>query len=514
MKTQESGDRGLKLCRLSTEVFVFLILFLYPLFAGFWGYTRLTDSKFIFFAAAACGWLLCVFVGQFIGEAPGLRVRPAAVSVLIAVFLLLCGVSALFSPYRESVLWGAGRYDGLITTALCCCIFFGVSRYGAPKKRFLYALTLSAAINCAVAVIQLWGVNVLGLFPSDYTYYDGGIKYSGEFLGLIGNADLFSAVLCLALPISLSLYITSKKRPVFQLPCMALMGFILIVCGVSGGRLALAAVLLLGAPFLLTDGEKLRRALEAGAVLSAAVAIAAAFYGRLENGVVSVSFKTSTAFFIALTLSGALLLLRLFFRGRTFKRKTMRRFFILLNSGIVLAALVLIFLVDPGSGTLSELHSILRGHIEDGFGSSRVLIWKDTLGLIGERPLLGGGPGTIASRLDIHFARFVAETGKTLETSVDNAHNVYLGIAADDGLPALLVYVSAQVLTVSGVLKKRCASPAFLCILCGLVCYWISDLFNLGLFIVSPMMWVLWGIVCSGRGGKAPGLDTNKPATE
>lgn len=496
LRTQKSMDRSLKFCRIATEVFILLMLFLYPLFVGFWGYTRLTDSKFVFFAAVTCGWLLCLLVGQCCMGFVRLRAKASAVSLLLAAFLLLCGVSALLSPYRDSVALGGGRYDGLITTALCCCIFFGVRLYGTPKKRYLYALALAAALNCVVAVIQLFGVNALGLFPADYTYYDSGVKYSGEFLGLIGNVDLFSALLCLTLPAAMGVYIASGSRPLLLLPCMALMCFILTVCGASGGRLAFAVVLLLCAPFLVTNSERLKRALEVWTVLALSAALALAFEGVRGDGGVSVTLRASPLVWAAVCLSAALALLRIVLKSRRFKSKSLRRFFALFNAFVAVSALLGVYFVDTGSGAFSELHNILHGHIEDGYGSSRILIWKDTLALIGERPLLGGGPGTVAERLDIHFARYVAETGETLKTGVDNAHNVYLGIAADTGLISLLLYVAAQLVTVAAVLKKRRLQPILLCILCGLFCYWCSDFFNLGLFIVSPIMWVLWGLAC------------------
>lgn len=493
----EKSYKSQRLCTLATEIYIYIMTAVFPLFVGFWGYTRLTDSKFLFFAAVTCAWLLGLLIIQCVLGFVRLRSRLSAVPILIAAFLLVCGVSSLLSPYGAEVILGAGRYDGLVTAALCCCIFFGVRLFSKPKKSYVYALAAAAALNCAVAVVQLCGVNFLGLFPSDYTYYDGGVKYSGEFLSLIGNADLFSAYLCLVLPTSAAVYITSKKRPVLLLPCAALMGFCLFACGVSGGKLAFLLTVLIAVPLLVSDGGRFRRFLELGSLLLAVGALASAFGGSAKNGAVSLSFNASPLFFCLLGASAVLFLCSL--REYHTDIGKLRLCLWLSSAGIFAAAIITVYFVDFGSGALSELHNVLHGHVEDGYGSSRILIWRETLDIVGERPLLGGGCGTLAERLDVSFSRYVAETGKTLKTSVDNAHNVYLGMAADTGIVSLLLYLAAMVLTAVSALKRRKSSPMLICLLCGLVCYWVSDFFGLGLFIVSPMMWVLWGLVSTNE---------------
>lgn len=62
------------------------------------------------------------------------------------------------------------------------------------------------------------------------------------------------------------------------------------------------------------------------------------------------------------------------------------------------AALALIWFFPGDGGTLSELHRLLHGEVDLTFGSSRLLIWRSLLPLIAERPLLGGGCGTLYLR--------------------------------------------------------------------------------------------------------------------
>ena len=157
----------------------------------------------------------------------------------------------------------------------------------------------------------------------------------------------------------------------------------------------------------------------------------------------------------------------------------------------------------PGrTGTIYELGRVLHGELDDKFGSSRVLIWRKVLELVPERPLLGGGPDTLALRLDIHFSRYVEETGRTLSTYVDNAHNEYLGYLANIGILGLAAYLMAMAFTAAEVLKKAPECGASAALGCALVCYWVQGFFGLGLCLTAPVMWAVWGLALANTDEK------------
>ena len=119
-------------------------------------------------------------------------------------------------------------------------------------------------------------------------------------------------------------------------------------------------------------------------------------------------------------------------------------------------------------------------------------IWRGVLALIPERPVLGGGPGTLALRLEIEFSRYVPETGETLRTFVDNAHNQYLQLLADTGAAGLAGYVLLLACTLTHAVKKRAPQTM------ALLCYCVQDFFGLGLCLVSPVFWAILGLSLSG----------------
>lgn len=52
-----------------------------------------------------------------------------------------------------------------------------------------------------LATVQMTGRTPFGLYPDGMNYFDANIKYAGEYLGTIGNVDILSAVLCVAIPL-------------------------------------------------------------------------------------------------------------------------------------------------------------------------------------------------------------------------------------------------------------------------------------------------------------------------
>ena len=480
-----------------TDGYIFIMLLVFPLFTGFRGYTELTASKFALFIGLTSAWLLGLSVLSI--RAAGRFPRPGPAQWSALALLALGCLSALCSQYGVSCILGAGRYDGLVSLAGYVLIFLGVSLLGSFRLCHAAAFGVSVTLCCIVAVFQLFGKNPLGLFPGDYCYYDAHIKFTSEFLGTVGNVDLLADILCpaAALFFALSVFRGGKWGALALIP-LFFSALILAASGVAGGASACAAAVLIAAPLLLTDVPRLARAMRAGAVCALAVSLAASISGGYVGDVVEVSLRPGTAALVCaatgcvlLALSFALPVLRLHPDGRK-----MRMFFSCLSASAVLFALAAVWLWPGSSGTLYELSQLMRGRAEDSFGSSRLLIWKSVLALVPEHPLLGGGPGTISLRLDIDFSRFVPETGKTLRSYVDNAHNVCLQTLADLGAAGLLALLGTVLRSLYLALRRGddTGKALFLAVFCACV----QGLFGLGLCVTAPVFWILLGLAASG----------------
>ena len=71
-------------------------------------------------------------------------------------------------------------------------------------------------------------------------------------------------------------------------------------------------------------------------------------------------------------------------------------------------------------------------------GTGRLYIWKNIAELIMERPILGYGSGTLAYYFPQNDINLVANLG-SYNYIITKPHNMYLGIAFDYGIPALIV---------------------------------------------------------------------------
>ena len=480
-----------------TDIYIYIMLFLFPLFTGLHGYAEVTLSKYIFFVSITVLWLVVLFISA-IKDKIKLGVRKLTIAgIFLLLYLCFCGISAILSSFNSAVLLGEGRFDGLVTTFLSVSIFFGISLFARPKKAYIYAAALAVSLNCIFALLQLLGYNPLFLFPGDYNFYDAGVEFSSTFLGTIGNADLFSAYLCLMLPLVSVYYIIAEKRVLALLPSVLLCAFCLFKSGVSGGVLAIAATAIIASPFIISNGNRLRRALEITLVI-----LICSFFVFAVN--ISEAAKVVTLNFFFSKISAALLILiaiaaflRLVLQKCEFAKKTLRLFFAALSTALVVSGLLIAYSWKGFAGSVYELSQLMHGNIKDSFGSSRILIWRKTLELVPEHLLLGGGPGALALRLDIRFSRVVEETGKALSSSVDNAHNEYLGILVNTGLLSLTSYMAAQCVSLFKAIKAANKSEFCACLACALLCYWVQAFFGLGLFLVSPIMWLIWGLLIS-----------------
>lgn len=496
MKTQKLG-----FAVRVTDIYAFVMLAVFPLFTGLTGYRAITSAKFLFFAAATSAWLLLLAgyeVFELFVRKNGLH-RPDAPSMAIAAFMTACSISALLSPYRESVFLGAGRYDGLASLLLYGGIFLGTARYSRPRIAHAAALAVSCTLCCAVAVLQLFDMDALKLFPSGMSYYDHGTFYTGEFLGTIGNTNLLSSFLCLCIPPFAAIFITGEGRKslLFALPLLPAV-FVLAASGVAGGAVGLLACALCAAPVLISSRKRLCRAM---ALFAAVCAVCGPVLGAertFENRCLSARLDyavLAAALCAAAVLAAAAVLLSRK-SGREADRRTYLRAVLAVETALAAAGIAAVYFGPWSGGTVYELSRVLHGEIDDSFGSSRIGIWRNVLALVPERLLFGGGPDTLALRLDMTFSRYVPETGKTLCVYVDNAHNEYLGLLVNTGICGLGAYLSGMAITLRRLLSMDSNDiRAFFGL--GIICYWVQAFFGLGLCITAPVMWLLWGMVCN-----------------
>ncbi len=244
----------LRRARWVTDKFILLMLGVFPLFVGWRGYSAITESKFWFFAIATGAWALCAGTMLVCGLARGERyhipVRPA--HLMAGLFLAVSGVSACLSEYGAVTLIGSDRNDGFLTSVLYGLIFFGVSLLARPRRRYAWALGASAAVCCAIAVLQLFGLDPFWFYPEGTNYYDKYVVHSSAFLSTLGNVGMLAAYLCLPAGILPAYALLSEHKWDRALLLPGALAVVLLgLIDVDAGVVAAAGTVLIAVPVVI-----------------------------------------------------------------------------------------------------------------------------------------------------------------------------------------------------------------------------------------------------------------------
>lgn len=427
--------------RFFTAGFLVLLFAVYPFAGMISGYGNFTFGKYLVFVLLSltyfAGLAYCFFSGLRRGDFRLnllFRLRNCTLTQkAILLFALFAVVSSLLSDYPAIVWQGSGRYEGLSAILIYVGLFLAVSAFGAFSRRYLYLLLIPFFSNIVICLLQLAGYNPFYLYPNGLNYYDGNIVYSGEFLGTIGNAGLLAAFFCLLIPVFICYFLRArgdKWRYLFLVAAICGL-YVLIRSQIAAGILAVAVSALLIIPLLLP-------------------------------------------------------------------KKRWRMIYLIVVIVLLMVALIFVYNYQEKypdkTGFFAELSAIMHGEIDDSFGSSRILIWRECLALVPEHPLFGGGPDTLMPRLDLVFTAD-GDSPYARRTRVDTAHNDYLQILVNLGALALIAYLLALISSAVSFFRQASVNHQVLICGAGVLCYSIQIFFSYSTCIVAPFFWVLWGML-------------------
>lgn len=430
----------LKRAQWLTDKYILVMLFAFPLFTGLQGYGAITQAKERFFTLATLFWLAAVLVFLALALLRREKLGFAARPAHLAAAGFVLW-AAVSALYSP---WWDTALKGLRYDGLLTQVLYVMIFFGVSllgRPRKSYVWAMAAAVTLSNIMALL---QLLGLDPLGF--YPEGTNYYDKY-GAYNSAFL----------------------------------------GTIGNVGLLGQYLCIVTPVLTVFGLRSEKKWEKYLLLAMALlCLVIAAFSQAEAAYMGL---------MACVLVGVPVML-------PEKKARKRAAFVML--ALVLLGLVTAFFWPGESGTLWELSRILHGDIRDSFGSSRVQIWRRALELFTERPLLGGGPGTFGLRADIVWERFVPEINDVRTASVTNTHNSYLGYLVDLGLPGLQLYLVLIACSAATWLRRRFDGPYYGALGCAMLCALVQDFFCLNLCLVTPMMWVLWGLLESGDAQAPP----------
>lgn len=458
------------------------------------GYKNIVDPKHTLFLISAGVFFAVLAVLLPGGQLPKRKKTLWAVTGAAAGLWVWLLLSSLLSPHQDLVWWGSSRNEGFWTYTVYIGIFISGAWLLEMGKFHTWGAAITALITLFLVIFQFTGHNPLSLYPGELTFHDRGLRYSGEYLGTIGNADLLSAVLtvlCLYLLGSYAVSGKNKDRWVCLAGgCAAWMG--LLISEVASGFVGVLGCFALVLPLCIGKGLGIRRMGDIALALLVPLLIKLSLGYTYEKGVLTFFFQwtgLSWVLLCAAAIGGALtVVLRKIPEGKPFP-KTGKG----LAAGYIFAVLAVFFFLLFYGGenqTLQELHLLTRGDPPETMGSSRIAIWKDSLKLAKEKPLLGGGLDTYDRRSDLIFSRTLP-SGKVRRVSVDAAHNEYLNLWVNCGIPALVLHGGLLLwLLIRGFWR---ADKKILPLLLPVLGYGIHAFFGISQSLATPLYWLFLG---------------------
>lgn len=347
----------------------------------------LPKFKLLMYLSAA---LLGALAGAALCEARLTRVPVLAPAL---AFLGVSSLSALFSgDIAHSLIGETNRHDGLLSLAAGVLLFYAAARFldsWAKARVFLAAGVFSAVLISIYGILQMFRLDPVLSLGIPWYVMEPASGPLAQWYVVLGRS--FST---LGWPLWLAAYLTLMM----------------------GAALAL---------YFMTDSRR-----ERWLWLAALAVMAACWVYTYSRGPV-------LAFAVALPV----VLLLAHRRLGSVKP-------LLLPLAIVIVAMIAAHLSGPQAGTAlgrfdaANLAMEIEDKPETGDASiaTRLLMWRDTLLVIAERPLLGHGPDNFAEPFERHEGedlRAFFQNGAV----IDKAHNEFLQVAATTGLLGLAAYL-------------------------------------------------------------------------
>ena len=486
---------------LFTEAYIIAMIIAFPLCVDSTGFFHILECKYRCFIIINVIYIASILIaliynGLFKKENYFKDFKINKIQIAVIGFWIVNIISTLISPFFKdyNLFIGVARYEGLISISLYCLSFLNVTIFGKFKKRYILYFAISSILMNTISILQYIGFN-------PFNMYQNGIgTHNVSFIGTIGNIDFVSAVDCIYLTMSMAAYVFLEDNKIYEkvmyLTSIFMGFFIFEVLDVLSGAVAFCAILVLVLPFVLTNSKRLSRLLIVGAVILAGyvtnIIINPVYYYNI--GKLKLDFQINVIGITLLVLTIMFIILANMLKSRNFdlstNKKIIKGFYLTLIICCLIGILGIYF-IEFTDGFLYEIHEILHGNFDDDFGTYRIFLWKRSLSLVKEAPIIGTGPDTFAIRFMAKYTQDIVALG---ELSInDTAANSYLTILVNTGILGLTSYLICIILQlIDGIKKSNKYSKIFFI---TFVCFIIQDFFNLWVVIVTPMFWILMSIM-------------------
>ncbi|MFA7673428.1 MAG: O-antigen ligase family protein [Clostridia bacterium] len=503
--TSVHDKKKMSYCELMTCGFLYIFLASFALIISNEVYGDITETKLYALIAMFGVWVILMFYGivekvraktlnslYFKDSVKNLTVTDIA----LISYTLVAFLSSILSEYKTTSFLGLeGRNEGFLMQLMYISMFFMLSKFYVNK----YELKIFAAASIIVAFIGILQIN--GYYVGKITYNI--TEYGTSYLTTLGNIDVVSTYLVTPIMLFTVLYCQSSEK-IWRLLYFASAGmcfYFSILIGVDSGYVGMLAGLGIMFPFIAKDRISATRIFQMLAMFLSMI--------YLEDQISQIGTRNFVLFenpFSSIVFLGILACLAIsaviYFVGKhiTVSKKCIwpiAYFLCVCMAGIVLIKKVLGMTTEPTDSSIKialyQLGQILKGNLVDEYGSNRVYAWRVIYSFFKEKPIIGHGPDTV---MDLWMREEYVYSMQKYNTYFDKAHNDYLQVLVTTGILGLVSYLTFQFSLLIRSFKKF-NDPLVIALVTASICFCAQAFFNIGVPIVSPYGWILFGMLAS-----------------
>ena len=504
------------------DIFMFLILCLFPLFVMD-RYYNILQAKYYFYIGSV---VLLVVAVIFAGCIEHNRLEQyftsfkwnefikkfSVTDVALLVFLIIAGISTISSDYVYESFWGnEGRYSGLFLLCLYGLAYFCVTRFGRLKKWYLDAFLIANLLVCIFGITDY--------FKMDLLHFKVGMLEEQKFMftSTIGNINTYTALVGMVTAVSAVLFATENKwkKQCFYFASLVISFFALIMVISYNAYLSLAALFGLLPLYLFKDKKGVKSYLMMLATFFSVIQCIDWINAGMGDRVLGIE----SAFNIIVKYDGLLSIVILLCviciivygldYANTKKKKQDAEIHIHDSEGnerkwtgcgvlrIIWLAIVIICILGVGYALFdvnvqgnTERYGALGGYLlfNDDWGTHRGYIWRNAMECFEQFPMMkkvfGFGPDTFGIVL------LDKTQGNIYGQIFDNAHNEYLHYLITVGITGLIAYLVFIISFIVRVIRKAGKNQYIVAAFFAVICYSTQAFVNLNLPIATPIMWM------------------------
>ncbi len=483
--------------------YIFLMFTAFPLFFTN-GYFNIRHDKYYLFLGLSFVFIIaqCAIFAFTINDNPNgsenASAKPWYTTLSVTDFavialLISCTVSTIFSPYPETALFGTqGRNNGLLLIIVYAAVYFIITRNFNYKKYIFISFAAVSAIVFLLAILNCFSVDPLGMYVgiSDE-------KTLGNFTSTIGNINLMSSYICIALPVMITMSVLTNNnriRTLYLAVCG--LGFAALMTSDSdSGILGIGVFLIVYFIWFSRKIKRLKRYF-----LSITVILAFAKLLRLfslafndnskEIDVLQRFFIYSNKSYILLVLFAvitALLYLLDNKRPDIVLPKTVPIILSVFTALIIISTLIMFiyFSFFDVTTSLGSFERLLR--FNDKWGTHRGYMWIRSMCIFKDasiyEKLFGVGPDNFYYA----FSPYFSGLQKYGDSSTNAAHNEYINYLITIGITGLTAYLTVIGATVVRAIKVAKNNPLAMVCISAVICYFVQAIVNIAQPITTPL---------------------------